>query len=215
MGRSLPESFVRDLTSIMYRKSCNNDDGKSVMSAMIQIADNQVDPSICKCIIDGEADAILSEDSDFTMHLGNNHFDVMTKNIVVDRKEMSIKRAKVVTGQKVAASWIEFILVTHVKGKLVFPLTHRKGKNNAELSTYDHVPKHPCLNEVKDINIRTILVLIAGCDTLASVLIKGVGSKLCYEIVRDITGAAINERIKSFMGLIVKETKPKLVTVED
>ena len=76
------------------------------MSSMIQITDNQVDPSISKRIIDGEAEAVISGDSDFTMHLCNNYFDVMRKDIAVDRKEMSIKIAKVATSQKSVASWI-------------------------------------------------------------------------------------------------------------
>ena len=125
---------------------------------------------------------------------------------------MIIKTAKVFTGQKPVASLIELILVTHMKGKLVFPMTHRKGKNNAELSTYDHAPKRPCLSEVKDLNFGAILVLIAGCDTLISGLRKGVGLKLYYEIDRDIADDAVNEKRKSCMDFIVKENKPKLVT---
>ena len=94
-------------------------------------------------------------------------------------------------------------------------MTHKKGKNNAELSTYDHVAKHLHLSEVKDLNIIAVLVLIAGCDALTSGLGKSVGSKLCYQIACAISGNDINEKIKPCVDLIVKETKPKLVTVED
>ena len=90
----------------MRGKSCTNDADDSVMHVLIQISDNQDDPSIAKCVIDGEADVVLSGDSDFVMHLGNNHFDTMIKDIAVDRKEMSIKIAKVATSQKSVASWI-------------------------------------------------------------------------------------------------------------
>ena len=102
-----------------------------------------------------------------------------------------------------------------MEGKLVLPMTHKKGKNNAEFSTCDNTPKHPCFNEVKDLNTRAMLVLIAGCDTLASGLRNGVDSKLCYQIACAISGNDINEKIKPCVDLIVKETKPKLVTVED
>ena len=74
--------------------------------------------------------------------------------------------------------------------------THRKGKNNVDAETYDRGPKFTCLSEEKDLNIRDMLVLIAGCDTLASGLKKGVRSKFCCEISRDISRYVVNEKRK-------------------
>ena len=98
-----------------------------------------------------------------------------------------------------------------MEGKLVFPRTWRKGKKGTDLETFDHTPKHPYLSEVKDVHTRAMLVLIAGCDVLTSGLKKGVGSKLCYEASRSISGATIDENRRSCMRMIVNKTKPKSV----
>ena len=93
------DSFARDLTPIICGKTCENEDedGKPVM---IKISEYQADTNIAKCMIDGEADAIISGDIYFSMCLGSSgrHFDLMIKDLTFDKKDLSVKTAKFVTG---------------------------------------------------------------------------------------------------------------------
>lgn len=183
------------------------------MPAMLQVADYQADPSADKRVVDGDADAVLSGDSDFAMCLGSSsdYFDMMTKDASIDKKNATIQTAKIATSQQKVAAWTEPSLTNRMECELVFPRTWRKGKKGTDLETFDHTPKRPCLSEVKDIRTRAMLVLIAGCDVLTSGLKKGVGSKLCCETSRSVSGATIDENRNSCMSMIVSKKKPKSV----
>ena len=86
--RSLLESFVDYLTSMMCSKTHEKDQDSNFMHVVLKIASNQADPNIAKCVVDGEANAVMSGDSDFSMCLGSNcdYFDMMTKDTTIDKK---------------------------------------------------------------------------------------------------------------------------------
>ena len=76
---------------------------------MLKVANHQADPCIAKRDLTGEANMVVSRDSNFSMHLGNDALfgDLMTKDLLVDKKDFAIKTGKVVVGQHSAASWVE------------------------------------------------------------------------------------------------------------
>ena len=92
------------------------------ISALLKVANHQADPCITKCVLTGEAHMVVSGDSDFLMCLGINASfgDLMATDLLVDKKDFSIKTGKVVTGQRSAASHVESTLTTHMEGKFVF-----------------------------------------------------------------------------------------------
>ena len=143
--RSLLEYFVEDLTSIMLSKTHSDYQDNNSMHVMLKIANNQVDPNIVKCVVDGEVDAVLSGDSDFATHLRSScdYFDMMIKDVIINKKDVTIQTAKVVTSQQKVSTWIELKLLTHMEGKLVFPRICRKGKNGIELEIFENTSKHP------------------------------------------------------------------------
>ena len=59
-----------------------------------------------------------------------------------------------------------------------------------------------------------MLVLVARCDNLTLGLKDGVGSKVCYEKINEVSSSNNVERRNSHIELIIKYTKPKL-TVEE
>ena len=121
------------MTAIACSKSSENNAQTESVPILIQISDAHAAPNIARHDADGEADVVVSGDSDFAMCIGcnKNIFDLTIKDVYVNKKDLNIQSAKLVTGQQSVAFWLENVLKTNMEGKLSFPksLKQRAKKN--------------------------------------------------------------------------------------
>ena len=132
LSRSLPLTFEDEFTAMWSKSNRNNVETESI-PILIQAPDAQADPSIAKGIADGEASAVISGDTHFAMCIGcyKDEFDLMIKDVYINKKDLAIQSTKLVTGQKAVAFLAESALKTHMEGKLVFfKALKQRAKNN-------------------------------------------------------------------------------------
>ena len=72
LSRSLLLTFTDELAVIMCSKSNENNEQTEIMLILIQTSDVQANLNIAKHAIDGEADAVVSSNIDFSMCVGCN-----------------------------------------------------------------------------------------------------------------------------------------------
>ena len=98
----------------------------------MSVADHQANSSIAKCALESEAAVILG-DSDFSVRARQNsqRFDLMIKDLVLYKKDLSSQLAKVETIQRSVTLQIESTLENHTEVKQVFPRCFNNCKNNS------------------------------------------------------------------------------------
>ena len=89
-----PNNFVEELTKLV-----NAYDGKQQGSITIEVTPFQADPDISRRVICGEADVIVSGDSDFAMYIGPASSDIMIRLPKLDLNSLMLKSAILVTSQ--------------------------------------------------------------------------------------------------------------------
>ena len=84
--------FAEDLKSIICIKNCESDNNLEQKYIVLIVASSQDELRIAKFVIDSEAHAIISEDSDFAAGVGynNNNYNRMIKYLIIDRKIQSV-----------------------------------------------------------------------------------------------------------------------------
>ena len=74
------------------------------------VAPTQADPRLAKLSINGKADAIITNDSDFPMYIGPNGWDIMIKDVPICMKGDPISTCRLCTGQENIAELFNKIL---------------------------------------------------------------------------------------------------------
>jgi hypothetical protein len=122
LKRRLPDDFVVKLNELVDDYS---PEGKGDISFFV--APTQADPCLAKMIVDGAADAIISDDSDFPMYIGPSGIDIMIKDVMISSKGNPITSVRLSTGQARIANLIEEMLAP----KLLLKRTTRMHRNES------------------------------------------------------------------------------------
>ena len=156
-------------------------------------------------MVDEKADAIISDDSDFSMYVGTYGIDLMVKYISIKMTGDPISSCRLCTGQESVATMIEAFL----NPKLGYsPFTKTTSKTDG---MDGNVPTYPIFSGLEDPMTRALLGMIAGCDVCPKGVEKSgpaAASRLLREHV-DESGTALHvalaEAIFNMNGCTVKD----------
>lgn len=158
--RILPLTFVDQLKKLVQP----SENGKGCIDFISSLF--QADPEIAGLAISGSVDAIISGDSDFSLHIGPGRMsahhsrdcstdsqsvgtDFMLQNPKISIRNSSVESMSLVTGQMFVRDHSQSILNSRVPAEY-FPVT----------------PTVPLLNQEKDHMIRMLIEIALGCDVL-------------------------------------------------
>jgi hypothetical protein len=94
-SKVLPPNFIVNIQRLVSEYDCENK-GKIT----VEETPFQADPDIARRIICGDADCIVSGDSDYQMYIGPNRSDMMVRFPSFDNTNLKLKSAILVTGQE-------------------------------------------------------------------------------------------------------------------
>jgi len=163
-------------------------EGKGDISFVV--APTQADPCLAKIMVDQNADAIISDDSDFAMYVGPNGVDLLIKEVHIKTNDDPITSCRLCTGQESIANMIEALL----NPKLGYSLF---AKSNDNKSIDGKVPKYPIFSGIKDPMVRALAGMIVGCDACPKG-VKGSGAAAAYNLLlkhSDKNGTALHDAL--------------------
>jgi len=167
--RQLPPDFSQSCRAFV---SGYNSDKKGKI--MMESALTQADPCAAKMAVDGDADFIISGDSDFAVYVGpngpNGMADVMLKDVKLTMRKEPIQSCKIYTGQKAVADRIETILRPKL-GYLPF-----------EKENGGRTPDYPIFSGVNDPMVRALMAVLVGCDACPGGVV-GAGPKVASSLL--------------------------------
>jgi hypothetical protein len=158
LKRRLPDDFAVKLGKSVEEYS---PEGKGDISFFV--APTQADPCLAKMIVDGVADAVISDDSDFPMYIGPSGMDIMMKDVMISSKGDPITSVRLCTGQARVANLIEAMLAP----KLSFSPFEKDDKNapkRANGKRDGNIPSYPIFSGVEDPMVRALSAVVVGCD---------------------------------------------------
>ena len=177
-------------------------EGKGEISFFV--APTQADPCLAKIMVDENADAIISDDSDFAMYIGANGVDIMIKEVRIKQNGDPITSCRLCTGQESIANLIEAYLNPKL-GHSPFA----KSKDDKRID--GNIPKYPVFSGVKDPMVRALVGMIVGCDACPGG-VEGSGPAVASELLQKHagkTGAALHDALASdilkMKGCTIKE----------
>ena len=206
--RQLPPDFTQKLRDMI---SEYEPQGKGDLS--YETAPTQADPCLAKLIIDREADALVTNDSDLPMYIGPNGTDVMISEISIRKTGEPIKECRLYTGQEATASLLGELLETE--------LGHSPFENSTVHKNRDgYTPSYPIFSGVKDPMVRALAAMVVGCDACPKG-VAGSGPKDAYELLRKHSNKsgtelhqALAHDISSMKGSSVKDKDAVLCLAE-
>ena len=140
--------------------------GESGCKVTLIVAPTQADPCVAKLVVDGDADAFVSNDGDFHMYIGTSGRDLMLKELKLTAKANKVSTLRFQTSQKVMADQLETLLQPRL-GHSPFSSDEKKDGT---------VPLYPVFNGVKDPIVRALIAMMLGCDACPGG-IPGIGPK--------------------------------------
>lgn len=156
VARRFPPEFAANMTKEVNEY---NPEGKGEVSSFI--APTQADPCLAKMVVDGDLDAIISDDSDFSMYIGANGADIMIKEVMISSKKGAppITSCRLCTGQEHIATIIESVLVDRL-GFSPFEKDDKDAPKRDGGKRDGNTPNYPIFSGVKDIWSELCLLLL-------------------------------------------------------
>ena len=169
-SKKFPHNFVDELQLSIeeYKQKL----GESASKVTFKVAPTQADPCIAKLVVDGAADALVSNDGDFHMYIGTSGRDLMLKDLKISIKGEKVSTLRLQTSQKVVADQIETLLSKNLSHS---PFSSH-GKNDGTVPTY------PIFNGVNDPIARALIAMMLGCDACPGG-IKGFGPRAAFDML--------------------------------
>ena len=164
-GQILPTDFVEQIQQQVQHYESN----RTSKSIIVVIAPFQADPEVARRVICGDADCIVSIDSDYQMLLGSSTpNDITIRHIILNNSTLKIRTAVLVTGQKKVRDWIAEVLPT-ADNKPYFP----------------KAPPCPIFDKLNDPTCRAMLAVALGSDVFCGGVNK-FGPQKAYTIKQQI-----------------------------
>lgn len=200
LKRQLPPDFTQKLAHMIAKY---DPQGKGDLSYIT--APTQADPCLAKMIIDREADALITSDSDLPMYIGANGTDIILSDISIRKTGDPITSCRLYTGQEATAALLVEVLKPELEDHSPFE------KSAVDKNLDGHTPSYPIFSGVKDPMVRALAALVVGCDACPKG-VAGSGPKDAHEMLlrhSDKSGTQLHEElareIASMQGSSVKD----------
>jgi hypothetical protein len=154
-------------------------------------APTQADPCLAKIMVDGKANAIISNDSDFSLYIGANGINLMIKDICIKMNGDPISSCRLCTGQESVANMIEGFLNPKL-GHSPFV------RMNSKADSLDgNIPKYPIFSGIKDPMVQALAGMVVSCDACPKEVenSRPVAVNMLLKKYADKSGAALHDAL--------------------